>query len=210
MVANYLKPSDANITCGIGVVRAFYDGQRDQLPSLLVGALLKQLIDQSGDVTRAVTELCDEIRRNRIEPTVQNCISAFKAQVGKFARVFVIIDALDESPGYQGGGESIGEESQKAEEMRQALRAIAAIETVNLMVTARTHIDADAVLGGTLSKETLTVKISAKLTDLQAYVQDRVDRASKLKRIFTELKLDEILTWHKRIAKAVTTIACGM
>jgi hypothetical protein len=94
-------------------------------------------------------------------PSLEELTEALKMEVGRYSRVFVIVDALDE-----------------LDELHR-VRLIKVIQslsnTVNLMVTSRPLPPIEAISRGAKS-----MQISASAHDVRAYIQHRIQQEPRL------------------------------
>ena len=205
MVANFLShPPNGEKSPDQAVLRIFFDGKGDARK--LIGSLIYQLTRKGKSVAEKVRKLIKEYDQKDMLSMIQDYVEAFRAQVAKFTRVFVIIDALDECPGFDGFARP---ERQGVEEV---LRALANIEKINLMVTARTHISPKDVLKQKLFAESASVKISAHKEDLELFVQVRLLAVTRLQIVLSHPRFQDSSApdWNKRITAAITEAGNGM
>lgn len=133
---------------------------------------------------------------------LQRYLDAFNDQASEFERVFVIIDALDEWPAF----------TKHRSNMEDALRELAEIDKVSLMVTARRYIDPDQVLSASLFRNTRVIDIRAKPADLKMYITAQLNAAPRVAQALSERRIgaDRSRKWREKIIATVTDTAGDM
>ncbi|KAL4794680.1 hypothetical protein BDV19DRAFT_364616 [Aspergillus venezuelensis] len=196
-----LGPSGANAERRprIAVLRVFFEGQG--VVNDLFGNLIKQLADHVGHARQIVHKLAADLHKGggTIIGALQRYLDAFNDQASEFERVFVIIDALDEWPVF----------AKHRSNMEEALRELAEIDKVSLMVTARRHIDPDQVLSASLFRNTRVIEIRAKPTDLRMYITAQLNAAPRVAQALSERRIgaDKSRIWREKIITTVTDTA---
>lgn len=83
----------------IGVAYVFYGFRRtnEQDPTHVVSALLKQLVQQRSAIPAEANRLYEKHRKQNTSPLFAEALDALRSVINLFARVFILIDALDEA-----------------------------------------------------------------------------------------------------------------
>ena len=72
------------------------EGQEQTVANLL-GSLLKQLIQSKERIPEKVVELYNESKKKEVRPTAEKIFDLLKQELKLFPKVYIIVDALDES-----------------------------------------------------------------------------------------------------------------
>ena len=70
---------------------------REQSLTNLLGSLLKQLIQHKGQISKTIRDLYMDGKRKEVRPTAEKIYSLFKQELAAFSKVYITVDALDES-----------------------------------------------------------------------------------------------------------------
>ena len=128
----------------------------------LIASMLKQLVQDHPVISESAGSLYDKHHSKATYPSLEELTEAIRMEIGRYSRVFVIVDALDE-----------------LDELHR-VRLIEAIQTlsnaVNLMVTSRPLPPIEAISGAAK-----TMKISASAYDVRVYIQHRIQKEPRLK-----------------------------
>jgi hypothetical protein len=140
--------------------------ERDMQTSVnLIASLWSQLVQSQDALSDDVQALYKLHSRKGTRPTLSEVSKMLQSETGRYLKIFVVVDALDECPEDNGSRKSLLKE----------LRALQ--PTINLMVTSR-FID-------TIAREfkgMIQLEISASVDDIQAYVRGRISQENKLLR----------------------------
>lgn len=150
---------------GIACIYCNYKEKNMQTPVNLIAGVWSQLIQQHEPLSNDVQDLYKSHSRHNTRPTLGEVSKILKSDTGRYSRIFVVVDALDECPEDTGSRESLLKE----------LRALQPI--LNLIVTSR-FID-------TIAREfngMIQLEIRANDEDIQAYTRARISREHKLLR----------------------------
>lgn len=82
---------------GIAYVFCNFRRRNEQSPSHIVLALLKQLVQQRLTVPAEASRLYEKHRKHNTSPTLAEASDILRSVVSMFARVFILVDALDEA-----------------------------------------------------------------------------------------------------------------
>lgn len=100
VIVENLKVAQKNkmleIRAGVAYLFCEYERQKDQTIRSLTSAILRQLADQCEVLPASVTDLYDLHQTNDVPLRLEEISSALTDVLGKFPRVFLIVDALDE------------------------------------------------------------------------------------------------------------------
>lgn len=165
IVVNHLRgqlKNDASI--GIACIYCNYKEEHIQSPVNLIASLWAQLVQNSGSLSSEVKDLYQTYIRQRSPPTLSDVSKILQHEIGRYSKIFVVVDALDECP-----------ESNRSALLKE-LRALQ--PTINLLVTSR-FLDsiANDFEGAT------PLEISASAEDVQAYAIRRISREQRLSRL---------------------------
>ncbi|CAI4214952.1 unnamed protein product [Parascedosporium putredinis] len=81
---------------GIAYVYCNYKQHNEQKLEDLLSSLLKQLIEPQLSLPKEVTELYERHKEKRSQPSAEELLATLRLVTSSFARVFVLVDALDE------------------------------------------------------------------------------------------------------------------
>jgi hypothetical protein len=127
----------------------------------LIASILKQLVQDHPAISEWAASLYDKHNSKATYPSLEELMEALRMEVGRYSRVFVIVDALDE-----------------LDELHR-VRLIKVIQSlsnsVNLMVTSRPLPPIEAISRGAKS-----MQISASVDDVRAYIQHRIQQEPRL------------------------------
>jgi hypothetical protein len=149
----------------IGCIYCNYKERDMQTPVNLIASLWSQLVQNQDTLSNDVQALYKLHSRKCTRPTLSEVSKMLQSEAGRYLKIFVVVDALDECP------EDNGSRKILLKELR-ALRP-----TINLMVTSR-FIDNIA----REFKGMTQLEISASVEDIQAYVRGRISQENKLLR----------------------------
>jgi hypothetical protein len=110
---------------GVAFIYCNYKEQTLQTVTHLIASLLKQLVQDCSVISDNVKSFYRSHQNRGTYPTLNDFIKALAAEVKTYAKVFIVVDALDECT--ESNGSRI--------KLLKALRSLAG--PVNLMVTSR-------------------------------------------------------------------------
>ena len=152
-----------------------------------LASLLQQLIIQRGSVPDQIKEIYTAHNKKITSPTFPEYLELLKAQMHKFTRVYIVIDALDECT----------EANNVREEL---LGGILQLPTfTNIMITSRYIPVVEDFFQGALRLD-----ISARDNDIHLHVRTRLAEKTWARRV----RLDSVL--QTKIAKSIVERAGGM
>ena len=91
-------------TVGIAYIYCNFRRQDEQKLDNLLASLLKQLAESQQSLPDTVKDLYDRHKTKQTRPSLEDILGALQTVAGKYARLFIIVDALDEcqaSTGYR-------------------------------------------------------------------------------------------------------------
>ena len=149
---------------GIGVACAYCNfKERDvQTPSNMIAALWRQLAIDRGSLTDEVQDLYEVCSASGIRPTLGQISKIVAAEVDRFDKVFILVDALDE---YQQDWSLVSFVSE--------LKSVSS--KANLLITSRFDDNIENML-----ENAQKLELSADAADIRAYVASRVSRSHRL------------------------------
>jgi hypothetical protein len=157
----------------------------------VLSSLLRQLIIHTRKLTQESIKLLDRCQEEQRSPLLEEIFSIFRAEMKLLARLFIVIDALDEC---------------FPEQVRDALlhymHSLARAEaSARLFITSRPHpVIENAIAGVT------RFPIRALLSDIQSHIDSRI--VGKFSSLQAFLKDDPTL--HDEIIRTIADKAGGM
>jgi hypothetical protein len=147
------KDSDIAVTC----IYCNYKEQAVQTVPNLVSSLLKQMVQGRNLLSDNIKSFYKHHQDQDTHPTLDEYLKALGSEIGMYSKVFIVVDALDEST----------EDHGIRAKLLRALRTLPG--TVNLMFTSRDLSSIARQLQGTQR-----LNIRAHDQDLRTYVQGRI------------------------------------
>lgn len=167
MVDNLRERLKNDIGVGIACIYCDYKERDAQTLINLVAGLWAQLVRNSGSLSTEVRDLYSTHVCQNSSPTLDEVSKILQAEITRYSKIFVVIDALDEYPE--------GDRSTLLKRLRELRPAI------NLMVTSR-YLDAIA----NDFKGSPQLEISANVEDVQAYIVGRISGEKRLSRFVSK------------------------
>lgn len=96
-IVEYLQKIFDDASVGIGWVYCIYN-EVGQTARSFLATLLHQFCQQKGPLSPEISKSYQEHCRHDTPPTVHELLSLLQSQVQRFAKVYIVIDALDEFP----------------------------------------------------------------------------------------------------------------
>ncbi|KAJ6481670.1 hypothetical protein C8R45DRAFT_800144, partial [Mycena sanguinolenta] len=134
-----------------------------QSPLNLLASLWRQLIHDHA-ISGYVWDLYRKHLERHTKPTMEQVLAALRSTIACHAKVFFVIDGLDECTADNGNALSI---------LLARLRSLG--PSVNVMLTSRPHIDVPAVFPSSLRLE-----VRATEHDIQQYIRGQISLSSRL------------------------------
>jgi len=168
-VIDYLRRTLCEEDVGIAFIYCDYKGKEDQTVANLIASLLQQLIQRHLVVPSKVRTLYEQHVSKRTRPTLAECSELLLSELTSYPRAFIIVDALDECNETNGTRSSLIAELQRLP------------STTNLLITSRHVPNIESELN-----QPRRLEIRASDMDVRTYLEDRIERESRLKRLVQE------------------------
>ena len=139
-----------------------FNEQGDQTAYKFMGALLKQLVQTRQDLSSVIRSMYDR-RENDRRPDFRELADAFRTELERFSKIFIIVDALDETL--------------ESGDIRMTLLPELQSRPINLLVTSR-H---DPTIKKQFSEAQLC-EIYATDEDMRSYISKRMGQERRLSR----------------------------
>ena len=97
LAIEHLQHTQEGLKVAVIFVFFTHKERREQTASSLLGSLLKQLLQHTNEIPKKVEELYRECKEKDTRPSTDKLFDLLKQQLQSFSRVYVIVDALDES-----------------------------------------------------------------------------------------------------------------
>ena len=177
----YLQSTALKGTTAVGVCFIYcnYKKQQEHRLDLFLASMLRQLIRGLGDVPESVRRLSQNKKMKESLPSVAESLNAFKVVAREYARVFVLIDALDECS---------NEDGVRYQLLDKILELQSLVPSVGLLVTSRPIPEISEKFHGGLQRE-----IYADEGDLQKYIAARIPHLSSCVRSRADLQENVLL-----------------
>ena len=141
-------------TIGLAYIYYNFRRQNEQMASNLLANLLKQLAERQPSLPENVKALYDQHKDKRTQPSSEEVLRTLQSIIGIYARVFIIIDAVDECrTGYR-------------KRFLSDLFNIQARYGVNLLATSRCIPEIIGQFG-----DAVTLEIRASSEDVERYIE---------------------------------------
>ncbi|KAK4971240.1 hypothetical protein LTR28_013361 [Elasticomyces elasticus] len=179
----YSTQSTGNV--GIAFVYCNYK-EVEQNAASLIASLLQQLVEQQPSMPDSVRSLCEVHMRQRTRPGLAELSTLLQNTANQFSKVFVVVDALDESP----------------EETRRELivEILKLRQDLHFIATSRHNADTEH-----LFRDASLLEIRADDADVESYVHGQIDRGDRLGRF---VQADPSL--REKIVEGIVSKAQGM
>ena len=138
-----------------------YRDRAAQSAEIFMANLLKQVIQQNQSFSKAIRDTYNKRKNGR--PEFAELATLFSHEIGRFSKVFVLIDALDETSEHEDIRRLVLPELQKL--------------SINLLVTSRYEKAIEQRLG-----EVQRLDVWATAADIQTYIKARIPSEYLLKR----------------------------
>lgn len=132
-----------------------YKRQQEQTVENLAASLVKQYVQQSSEIPKAVRDLYKNHNNAGTRPSVKEMFELLQVMNASFPRVFIIVDALDELP----------RDGQIRPQFLKFLHTLQTSHPCNLMVTSR---DIPHILQEV--RHSLSLEVRAKDEDIRMYI----------------------------------------
>ena len=162
-VIDHLHRTYSTNNIGIAFMYCDYKEQEQQTSVNLISSLLQQLVEQQSSVPDEVHSLWEEHTRRRTRPGLAECSRLLQSIASAFSKVFIVIDALDESS-------EITRDDLIAEIQKLASR-------LHLMATSRHNANIEQSFS-----DSIQLEIQAHDADVKAYIRTQIDKRERLKK----------------------------
>jgi hypothetical protein len=163
IVAHHLRGFfKGNDKVGVACIYCSYKEKEVQTPVNLLSSVWMQLAEGKTALGDDARDLYNNHIDKDTRPSLEEICKILKAEVGKNAKTFIVIDALDE----------ITDEGSRIK-LLESLRALQ--PSVNLMVTSRVLDNIARYFAGSIR-----LNIGARVEDLRAYISGRISRGAQL------------------------------
>ena len=152
---------------GVAYIYCDYKQENEHTHLNLLADLLKQMLQQSSSIPGYTRDMYKQ-RDNgptSARPTLTQILESLQLTMTSFARVFIVVDALDE---LQRGGKML-------QNFLSKLFALQASKTVNLMLTSR-----DVPLVTEKVQRCVRLEVRASDEDVRKYLEGRMDELPKI------------------------------
>ncbi|KAL1797076.1 hypothetical protein ACET3X_005616 [Alternaria dauci] len=164
VVVEHLKSRPKLGKIAVTVIYCNYKEHGDQSVTNLISSLVKQLLQDDGPLPDELVSLYRRHSDRDTRPSLQEVSSIMHNLVKSYDKVFIVIDALDESP------EDMGTRTNLATELLN-FRS----EKCNLMFTARNYAGLES-----LFPDGASIEIAATDEDVLSYVDARIAQSHRL------------------------------
>ena len=149
---------------GVACVYCNFKERNVQTPSNIIAALWRQLAVNRDSLADEVQDLYNSCSASGIRPNLSEISKILRAEVDRYNKIYILVDALDE---YQQDWSLVS--------LIHELRAVSS--RANLLITSRFDENIESMLDGAQIME-----ISADAEDVRTYVAGRVSRSPRLSR----------------------------
>ena len=164
-VINRLQCTYSKRNIGIAFIYCDYKEQEQQTPVNLMSSLLQQLVEQQPVLPDEVRSLWKEHTRQRTRPGLAELSKLFQSTASRFSKIFIVVDALDETR----------ESSEVARDLITEIQKLP--PTLCLMGTSRHKANIEQLFRGSVQLE-----IQANDADIRAYIRIQINRRERLKK----------------------------
>lgn len=175
-----------NKDIAIGCIYCNHSEQVQQTVRELVASLLKQFVQDHPVISEWVVSLYDKHHPKATNPSLNEIMDVLRKEIGRYSKVFIIIDALDELV------------EQNRGHLISNIQSLG--NTVNLMVTSRPLSSIGPIFRGAKS-----IDIRANDQDVRKYIKHRILDNSRL-----SLLVGAEGTLHESISDKISTNVGGM
>ena len=170
---------------GIAHIYCNYKNQQNQTAEKLVSRLLQQLLQQIGDIPKYIEALYEDHVKAEMRLGREEGLAILRSIAASFARVFIVIDAVDEcDPAILNG----------------FIRPLTKLPDIRILVTSR-----DLPYIERCFASSRRLEIRANEADIRSYVQDRIKEEVELADFVNE---DDTL--REKIVGTLVQRSCGM
>lgn len=164
ITVDHLLKTVQSSAIGVSYIYCNYKAQADQNTTILLAAILKQLVRNRPSIADPVTRLYDLHAARNTRPSLEEIFSALQSVLTSYSTVYVIIDSLDEC------ADKDGTRSQLLAKLRDLRRKT----DLHLMATSRLIPDIVQEFNGIP-----TLEVRASDTDVQQFIAGQIYRLPK-------------------------------
>ena len=161
IVIDHLTKSAQSNSIGSAYIYCNYRRQLEQTPVNLLASLLRQLVQSRSSISDEVKNLYKRHINKNSRPTLDEVSTALHYEIGRYPRVNILIDALDEC--------TVEDGTRRV--LLSRLRVLQSIKTVSLMVTSRSIPTIQRHF-----QSALQLEIRASDKDVKRYLESQMDR----------------------------------
>jgi hypothetical protein len=172
VVIDFLERTFVRENVGVAYIYCNYK-EPDQTAINLVGAIVRQLVQQRSELSEQITDLRRSHSTKQTRPSLDEYSRCLQSEISRFPKVFIVIDALDECIESNGTRRVLLDEFQKLQ------------SHVHLLVTSRLIVSIEQDFA-----DALRLEICASDEDIRRYLEGRIGKEDRLKRL---IKADLIL-----------------
>ena len=177
----YLEPD-------VGLAFVFFNYKdHKQTAKSVIASLLRQLLERSGSIPEETKCVLEKNASKQTHSSLEEYFKLLKAQIARFSRVYVIVDALDEC----------SEQKGNRSDFMVGLQTIA--PAIRLLVTSRSVGSIQEYMSSACH-----IEVRANDEDIKAYLVAQIERHNRLAKFCQDLEL------KKSIIDGVTSKARGM
>jgi ankyrin repeat domain-containing protein 50 len=167
-IISYLQNAFPKSDIGIAFIYCNYKEKDKQTVIGLIASLLRQLVERHDNIPDEVQELYASRLALKTRPGLMDYSKILQLIAAKYSKVFLVIDALDES------NESHGTRSGLIKEIRKLPR------NLHFLCTSRHIPDIEQQFGGSICQE-----VRASDIDVERYLVERIEQSARLNRHVT-------------------------
>jgi hypothetical protein len=161
IVIDHLTKSARGNSIGSAYIYCNYRRQLEQTPVNLLASLLRQLAQSRSSISNEVKNLYKRHISKNSRPTLDEVSTGLHSEIGRYTRVNILVDALDEC--------TVEDGTRRA--LLSKLHVLQSIKTVSLMVTSRSIPTIQRYF-----QSALQLEIRASNEDVQRYLEGQMDR----------------------------------
>ncbi|KAH6643577.1 hypothetical protein C7974DRAFT_985 [Boeremia exigua] len=149
---------------GVTYLYCNYTTQADQTTSSLLAAILRQLVQDRPSLMQPISDLYEHHSGRKTKLSLGETVGALRSVLGHYAKVYIVIDALDECQGRDG----------TRNKLLSFCRDLQQQTVLRLMATSRHISDIVEKFDGTPQLE-----VRASDADVKRYVVGKIDQLAK-------------------------------
>jgi hypothetical protein len=154
---------------GIAYIYLQYQDSERQTPIHILKCLLKQLAEQNSEVWKMTKSLRDRLTKEHKVPSAPNVEVLLHYALSRFSRVFIALDALDET--------------HDMKTLKPLLESISKLKAAGAEFILTSRHDSSLVRDAMASEMSSKVELQPSYEDMKAYIEDYIDRDPQAKRL---------------------------